>query len=76
MIAVVIDLSEKIDNFVYRNNGDLTFQKMNEDWGMIYEGWSNGCAYADFDNDGDLEIIINNVDDEAVIFENFKKFII
>ena len=63
--------SEKIDNFVYRNNGDLTFQKMNEDWGMIYEGWSNGCAYADLDNDGDLEIIINNVDDEAVIFENF-----
>ncbi len=63
--------SEKIDNFVFRNNGDLTFDKMNEEWGLEFMGWSNGCLYADLDNDGDLEIVINNIDDKAAIFENF-----
>ena len=62
--------SEKIDNFVFKNNGDLTFTKVNEDWGIVFKGFSNGSAYADLDNDGDLEIIINNIDDNAVIFEN------
>jgi len=63
--------SEKIDNFVFKNNGDLTFDKMNQDWGLEFEGWSNGCLYADLDNDGDIEIVINNIDDKAAIFENF-----
>jgi hypothetical protein len=61
---------EKIDNFVFKNNGDLTFEKMNEKWGLTFEGWSNGCLYADLDNDGDLEIVINNIDDTASLFEN------
>ena len=63
--------SEKIDNFVFKNNGDLTFDKMNEAWGLSFLGWSNGCVYADLDNDGDLEIVTNNIDDKAAIFENF-----
>ncbi|WP_194768590.1 FG-GAP-like repeat-containing protein [Tamlana sp. I1] len=62
--------SEKIDNFVFKNNGDLTFKKMNDDWGLIYEGFSNGCVYVDLDNDGDLEIITSNIDDTTTIFEN------
>jgi len=62
--------SEKIDNFVFKNNGDLTFTKVNAVWGIEYKGFSNGCVYADLDNDGDLEIITNNVDDYASIFEN------
>lgn len=62
--------SERIDNFVYKNNGDLTFKKMNEEWGIVFKGFSNGSTYADLDNDGDIEIIINNIDDEASIFEN------
>ncbi|WP_298506925.1 VCBS repeat-containing protein [uncultured Maribacter sp.] len=62
--------SEKIDNFVYKNNGDLTFSQKNEDWGISYKGFSNGSVYADLDNDGDLEIISNNIDDTATIFEN------
>ncbi len=62
--------SEKIDNFVFRNNGDLTFTRMNEDWGIVYKGFSNGSTYADLDNDGDLEIVINNIDDKASVFEN------
>jgi len=62
--------SEKVDNFAFRNNKDLTFSKVNSDWGIEFKGFSNGVAYADLDNDGDLEIILNNIDDEAVIFEN------
>ncbi|GAB1307857.1 VCBS repeat-containing protein [Urechidicola sp. KH5] len=62
--------SEKIDNFVYRNNGNLDFDQVNKEWGIEYEGFSNGVVYADLDNDGDLEIVLNNIDDKAVIFEN------
>jgi hypothetical protein len=62
--------SEKIDNFVFKNNGDLTFDTVNIDWGLTYKGFSNGCVYVDLDNDGDLEIVTNNIDDYASIFEN------
>ena len=62
--------SEKIDNFVYQNKGDLKFEMVNEDWGLSYKGFSNGCVYVDLDNDGDLEIITNNIDDHPAIFEN------
>jgi hypothetical protein len=62
--------SEKLDNFVFRNNKDLTFDKVNEDWGISYKGFSNGSVYVDLDNDGDLEIVTNNIDDFASIFEN------
>ncbi len=63
--------AEKIDNFVFKNNGDLTFTKMNKEWGLEFVGWSNGCVYVDLDNDGDLEIVLNNIDDVAAIFENY-----
>ncbi|MCK8520795.1 VCBS repeat-containing protein [Aquimarina sp. D1M17] len=62
--------SEKIDNFMFRNDGNYNFQKVNEEWGIQYQGFSNGVVYADLDNDGDLEIITNNIDDYASIFEN------
>ena len=62
--------SEKIDNYALRNNGDLTFQRMNKEWGIEHKGFSNGSVYVDLDNDGDLEIITNNIDDVATIFEN------
>ncbi len=62
--------SEKIDNFIYKNNGDLNFKQANKDWGITFKGFSNGVAYADLDNDGDLEIITNNIDDYASVFEN------
>ncbi|WP_152538393.1 VCBS repeat-containing protein [Aquimarina megaterium] len=62
--------SEKIDNFMFRNVGDYSFEKVNKRWGIQYEGFSNGVAYADLDNDGDLEIITNNIDDYASVFEN------
>ena len=62
--------SEKIDNFMFKNNGDLNFTIVNKDWGIEYKGFSNGVVYADLDNDGDLEIITNNIDDYASVFEN------
>ncbi|MEZ2415523.1 FG-GAP-like repeat-containing protein [Muriicola sp. E247] len=62
--------SEPIDNFVFRNNRDLTFSQMNKTWGISFEGFSNGSVYADLDNDGDLEVITNNIDDVASVFEN------
>lgn len=70
-----VDLTEqlpsvKTDNYIFRNNGE-TFARANEDWGIHYSGYSNGATHADLDNDGDLEIIINNIDSTAVIFQNF-----
>ncbi len=62
--------SEKIDNFVFKNKGGLTFERANTHWGISYKGFSNGCVYVDLDNDGDLEIITNNIDDYASVFEN------
>ncbi len=62
--------SEPIDNFVFRNSRNLQFEQVNETWGLIHEGFSNGAVYADLDNDGDLEIVINNIDDPACLFEN------
>ena len=62
--------TEKIDNFVFRNKGDLSFEKVNKSWGLSFKGFSNGAVYCDLDNDGDLEIITNNIDDKASIFEN------
>lgn len=62
--------SERIDNFMYQNKGDLKFEQVNISWGITFEGFSNGLTYADLDNDGDLEIITNNLDDVASVFEN------
>ncbi|MEM1259424.1 MAG: VCBS repeat-containing protein, partial [Bacteroidota bacterium] len=62
--------SEKIDNYALKNNGDLTFKRMNKEWGIEHKGFSNGSVYVDLDNDGDLEIVTNNIDDVATIFEN------
>jgi len=62
--------SERIDNFMFRNKGDLTFEHMNDKWNIKFKGFSTGATYADLDNDGDLEIITNNIDDVASIFNN------
>jgi len=62
--------SEKITNYIFKNNGDLTFTNKVKDWGMEFPSFSFGSAYADLDNDGDLDLIVNNVEDEAGIFKN------
>ncbi len=59
-----------LENYVFRNNRDLTFVPMNKQWGMNQKVNSNGAVFADLDNDGDLEIIINNIDSVAFIYNN------
>lgn len=60
----------KIGNYVFKNNGDYTFSKMNEAWNFEQEAFSNGAAYGDLDNDGDLDLVINNIDDRAFVYQN------
>jgi hypothetical protein len=60
----------KKQNFLFRNNGDLTFSDKADDWGLDQPSYSNGAAYADFDNDGDLDLVTNNINDEAFIYRN------
>jgi enediyne biosynthesis protein E4 len=60
----------KKPNFAFRNRGDLTFEDVSKDWGLAHESYSNGTAYADFDNDGDLDLVMNNINDPAFLYEN------
>jgi hypothetical protein len=62
--------AEKLSNYIYKNKGDLTFQKMIKEWGLEDPNFSNGAAYADFDNDGDLDLIVNNINDEVGLYKN------
>jgi hypothetical protein len=60
----------KIPNFAFRNNGNLQFDDVTDSWGLGTATFSNGAAYADLDNDGDMDLVINNIDDEAMILKN------
>lgn len=60
----------KIANYVFKNNGDLTFQDMTKAWGLTDRSFSNGASFADFDNDGDVDYIINNINDGVLFYEN------
>ena len=62
--------TDRLPNYIYENMGDLTFQKRLEAWGMEQESLSNGAAYADFDLDGDLDLVVNNIDEEAFLYKN------
>ena len=60
----------KLSNFVYSNNGDLTFENKTKEWGLDFPLMSSGAVYVDLDNDGDLELVTNNTNDKASIWEN------
>ncbi|WP_337045427.1 CRTAC1 family protein, partial [Emticicia sp. 17c] len=62
--------SVKIRNFAFRNKGNLQFEDVTEQWGMSQTSFSNGAAYADLDNDGDLDYIVNNINDSASVYRN------
>ncbi len=60
----------KVHNYAFHNRGDLRFDDVTEKWGLTKPSFSNGAAYADLDNDGDMDVIVNNINDEAFVYEN------
>lgn len=60
----------KIGNFAFRNKNGYQFEHVSTNWGLDKPSFSNGAVYADLDNDGDLDYVINNINDEASVFRN------
>ena len=65
--------STPIANYAYKNNQDLSFTKITKDWGFEEPSFSNGGAYGDLDNDGDLDLIINNINMPLFVYQNNSK---
>ena len=62
--------SNPIPNLAFRGRPEVQFKDVTDEWGLAEPGFSNGSAYGDLDNDGDLDLVINNVNMEAFVFEN------
>ena len=60
----------KLRNYAFKNNGNLTFENTTNNWGLESLSFANGAAYADLDNDGDMDMVINNINDEAFVYRN------
>ena len=60
----------KVPNYFYKNLGNLKFEDVTDRWIDSKPSFSHGCIYADLDNDGDLDLVVNNVDEEAYVMEN------
>ena len=74
-ILKIIDMipSVRVPNYAFHNNGDLTFTNFAEKWGLGTPSFSNGAAYGDLDNDGDLDLVVNNVNMPPFVYRNETK---
>src|SRR5690606_27204563 len=62
--------SKKVQNYFYKNNKAIGFSNVTSSWAPKIDSYSHGCTYADLDNDGDLDLVVNNVNQEAFVMEN------
>jgi hypothetical protein len=62
--------SKKLSNYMFTRKGDLQYQDVSKEWGLDEPSFSNGAAYGDLDNDGDLDLIVNNVNQELFVYKN------
>jgi enediyne biosynthesis protein E4 len=60
----------KVSNYAYENTGAYSFEDKTEQWGMDIPSFSNGAAFVDLDNDGDLDYVVNNINDQAFVYRN------
>lgn len=63
----------KLSNYTFRNRGDLDFESISAKWGLDQVSYSSGSAYADLNNDGTLDLVVNNINDQAFIYQNKSK---
>jgi len=65
--------SSVLKKYIFRNNGDLTFTNMQSAWGIDQGAVSSAAVYADLDNDGDLDLVVNNINQDAFVYRNMSR---
>ena len=60
----------KLKHYAFHNDGNAKFSDVTDNWGLVTRSFANGAAYVDLDNDGRLDLVINNINDEAFVYRN------